>query len=132
MSAVHGLKILHWVPVMLDEDDGVGRSQVEAESSDVRCKKENIDRGVAVESLNDGVTFRHIGRPIEPHVGHGWHELSEKIVLDNVEHLFELAEDQDSMTRDAVLRGRTLLRARVASYAAVEKNLTVAKREKRV
>jgi hypothetical protein len=33
MSTVHGLDILLRVPVMFDEDDGIGSSQVETQST---------------------------------------------------------------------------------------------------
>jgi hypothetical protein len=33
MSAVHRLEILHGVPIVLDEDDGVSSGQIQAEAT---------------------------------------------------------------------------------------------------
>lgn len=38
MSTIHRLKILHWIPVVLDEDDGVSAGQIKSKTTDL-CKK---------------------------------------------------------------------------------------------
>lgn len=47
------LQILHGVPVMLQEDDGVSGSQIEAEAADSSCQQHDRDGGIAVEALHD-------------------------------------------------------------------------------
>ena len=53
MRSVHGLEILHGVPVMLEEDDRVSARQVEAQTSDGRRQEEHVDRGIRVEPLDN-------------------------------------------------------------------------------
>jgi hypothetical protein len=101
MSTIHGLKILHGIPIMLDEDDSICRRQVESESSDVGSKKENVDRRVVVERLDDSVAFRNVGRSVHPHVRDRRHDLAEEIMFHDIEHLLELAEDQNAVSSNA-------------------------------
>ena len=100
MGSIHRLKILHRVPVVLDEDDRVRSREIESESSDLRREKKDVDTGVRVEGLDDSVSFGRIRRTIHPHVGDRRHVGSEEVVLDDVEHRLELTEDEDSMLRD--------------------------------
>ena len=100
MSSIHSLQILHRVPIVLDEDDRIRSCEVESESSDLRREKENVDAGIRVEGLDDSVSFGRIRRTVHPHVGDRRHVGSEEVVLDDVKHRLELAEDEDSMLRD--------------------------------
>ena len=49
MRSVHGLKILHRVPVVLDEYDGVGAREVEPEAADAGSQQEQVDARVRVK-----------------------------------------------------------------------------------
>ena len=67
--------------------------EVESESTDVRREEEAVDRRVRVERLDDGVALRDVCRAVHAHVRDGRHRGAEEVVLDDVEHLLELAEE---------------------------------------
>ena len=46
VRAIHGLQVLHGVPVVLEENHRVGAGQVEAETAHARRQEENVDRGI--------------------------------------------------------------------------------------
>lgn len=84
MSAVHGLKILHWVPIMLHKDDCVGARKCQAKSSNMSGKEKTVDARVGVERLNNGMALVRIRTPIQTHVSDQRHVLLEKDVLNNI------------------------------------------------
>jgi hypothetical protein len=45
------LQVLHGVPVVLQENDGVGGRQVEAQAANVRRQQHHVNGGVRIESL---------------------------------------------------------------------------------
>ena len=46
------LKVLHWVPVMLQEDDCVSRGEVEAQPPHMGRQQQHLNGGIAVEALH--------------------------------------------------------------------------------
>ena len=47
-----GLQVLHGVPVMLQEDDSVSCSEVEAQAPHMGSQQQHLNGGVAVEALH--------------------------------------------------------------------------------
>lgn len=43
VSAIHGLQILHRIPIVLDEDDRVGSRQVQSQPADLSCQQQHIN-----------------------------------------------------------------------------------------
>lgn len=103
MRTVHGLQVLHRVPVVLDEDDRVRPGERETQPTDVCCQQEAVDTWVRVERLNDRVALLGVRPAVEPHVRHRRHMLLEEVRLDNVEHLLHLAEDEHAMLREGAV-----------------------------
>ncbi len=52
------LQVLHGIPIVLQEDDCVGRSQVQAQAADCCCEQHDGDGGIAVEPLHDAKSGR--------------------------------------------------------------------------
>lgn len=112
MGTVHRLQVLHRVPVVFDEDDGVGTGQVETKTTDLGGEEEDVDTGVGVEGLDNTVPLGRVGGAVHPHVRERGHVRLEQIRLDDVKHRLELAEDEDPVLRHgrqvvAFARGRT-------------------------
>eukprot|EP00961_Rhodomonas_salina_P244099 3298208-Rhodomonas_salina.2 len=99
MCTVHGLEVAHRVPVVLDEDDGVGARQVEPQPPDVRGQEQHVDGRVAVELLLH-LEAPRVRRPaVHAQVRHRRHARAEQILFDDVQHHLHLAEDQHSVLR---------------------------------
>ena len=103
VRAVHGLQVLARVPVVLHEDDRVGAREREAEAADLRREQQHVDARVGIECLHDAVALLRRHAAVEAHVRHVGHVAAEEVVLDDVEHLLDLAEDQDAMLRHSRL-----------------------------
>jgi hypothetical protein len=112
---------------VLDEHDGIGARQIEAEAANVGGQEEAVDRRVGVERLDDGVPVLRGRTAVEAHVRHARHRLPKEVVLDEVEHLPDLAEDEHPVRRrgSVVQRGRL---GRRRADAAVEEDLPVRRR----
>lgn len=110
---------------MFDEDNSVGTSESETETTDVSRQQQTVDTGIGVERLYSGVSLVGIHRPVEAHVGDFRHQSLEQVRLDDLNHLFHLAEDEDSMTRECATAIDQVLRLVVflTSDAAVVKDL---------
>lgn len=104
MRPIHRLQVLHRIPVVLDEDDGVRTGQVESEPADVGRQEQAVDGRVRVEGLAHGVTFRDIGSTVQAHIGHVRHHFAQQVMLDNVEHSLLLTEDQSPVLRESAVR----------------------------
>ena len=95
VRAVHRLHVLHRVPVVLEEDDGVRRGQVEAQASDVRRQEQDGDRGVGLEGRRDAETLGGRDAAVEAQEGDAGRP--EHAGLDEVERGAELGEDEDAV-----------------------------------
>ena len=84
---------------MIHKNDGIRSGQVQTQTSDRGREKQDVDSGIGVEGLHDGVTFPWIGRSVHSHVSHTWHDTAKEVALDQVEHRPKLAEDEDTMLR---------------------------------
>lgn len=93
MSSVHGLEILHWVPVMLHKDNRVCARKCQPKPPNVSREEKTVDARVRVERLDNGMALFRICAPIQTHVRNGRHVLLEQHILNNIQHLFHLAED---------------------------------------
>ena len=51
------LQVLHGVPVMLQEDDGISCSQVEPQAAHMGGQQQHLNGGVAVEALHYAETL---------------------------------------------------------------------------
>jgi hypothetical protein len=98
MSPVHGLQILHGIPVVVDKDDGIGTCQIETETSDRSGQQEDIDARIGIVGLHNGMSLFRVDRTVHAHVCHGRHVLRKEGGLDQVEHWPHLTKDQDSVT----------------------------------
>lgn len=141
MRTIHGLEVLHRVPVVFDEDDRVRPGERETQPTDMCRQQEAVDTRVRVERLHDRVALLGVRPAIEPHVRHRGHVLLEEVRLDDVEHLLHLAEDEHAVLREravARLVGVDELRLRrVAGRAsrdtdtAVDEKLAIARHQSR-
>ena len=92
MGAIHGLEILHRIPVMLNKDNRVSARKCQPKPPNVGREEKTVDARIGVERLDNGVALVRIRAPIQTHVSNGRHVFLEKHILDNVEHLFHLTE----------------------------------------
>lgn len=97
MGPIHRLEVLHRVPVMLNEYDGIRSRQGQSQATDVGCEKQAVDTGVGVERLDNGMALLRIRTSIQAHVRDRRHVLLEQVGLDDVDHLLHLTEDEDAV-----------------------------------
>ena len=93
MSTVHGLQILHWIPVVFHEDNRIGARERQPKSSNVRREEKTVDTRVRVERLHNGMALVRIRAPIQTHVSNGRHVLLKKHILNDIQHLLHLTEN---------------------------------------
>lgn len=124
MRPVHGLQILHRIPIVLDEDDSISARQIETETADVRRKQEDVDRRVGIEGLDDAMALSRRCTAVHAHVRHARHVATQQLVFDEVEHLANLTKDEDAMRcRCAIVE--CVCVGRRSTDTAVEKDLPV-------
>lgn len=61
MGAILGLQILVWVPIRVEDDDSVGRLQVEAETSGTRGQQEEEVLAGGVEQTQEFPSILRLG-----------------------------------------------------------------------
>ena len=71
VGSVHRLQVLHGVPVVFDEDDGVRPGEVEAQPAHAGAEKQEVNAGVSVELGHNGVALVGRHRPVQSEVAHG-------------------------------------------------------------
>ena len=52
VGAIHGLQILHRIPIVLDEDDRIGSRQVQSETTNLSCQQQHVDRWILIEPFH--------------------------------------------------------------------------------
>jgi hypothetical protein len=92
MSTVHGLQILHWIPVVFHEDNCIGAREGQPKPSNMGREEKAVDARVRVERLDNGMALVRIRAPIQTHVSNGRHVLLKKHILNNIQHLLHLTK----------------------------------------
>lgn len=93
VTPVLSLRVHGWVPVRVVEDDGIGSSQVHAQTTAARREDEAEDTIVAVEALHQRLAALDRGRSVQTQVGVAV-EVEED--LQHVQHARHLREDEGS------------------------------------
>lgn len=97
MRPIHRLQIPHRVPIMLHKHDRVRARQVQAQPTHLCSEQQDVDGGIGVECLGDGVSAGGGGRAVHAEVGERREVGEEEGGDDEVEEGLELAEDEDSV-----------------------------------
>lgn len=135
VGAVHGLQILHRVPVVLEEDDRVGAGEVEPEPADVSGQQHEVDARVLVEGRHHLVALALVRLAVHPRVGHAGHVHTQQVRLQHVQHARALGKDERPVLVDSLLHfakgitatpataARLVLTTVAAANAAVQQQL---------
>lgn len=82
---------------MFNEDDRVGTSEGQPETSYMRRQQQAVDTRIGVECLNGRMALIRIDRTIKSHISDFGHQSLEEVGLDHLNHLLHLAEDKNTM-----------------------------------
>lgn len=127
MSSVHGLQVSHGVPVVLHKHHSICPGQIQSQSTHMGSEQQNINGRVIIEPVegkgphtvtqtelpsrlkisrvvclavspgDNGVSEAGLNASVQPEVGDGGQLCFEQVMLHDVQHALQLAEDQNAV-----------------------------------
>lgn len=127
VSSVHGLQVSHGIPVVLHKHHGICPGQIQSQSTHMGSEQQNIygrviiepEEGkrsrtvtqmelppklnisggvcIAVSPGDNGVSEAGLNASVQPEVGDGGQLWFEQVLLHDVQHALQLAEDQNAV-----------------------------------
>lgn len=97
MRSIHGLGILHRIPVVVHEDYRVRSRQSQPKTANTGGQEQDINTGIVVERLHNIMPTHGLGRSVKAHIAHAGHQLGEKLCLDDVQHILGLRKYENTM-----------------------------------